>query len=55
MSEYRVMSWVLGGALAVMFIMFLIAAHDRDTARRAVIEADGATITVTCKDSDNDQ
>lgn len=55
MNEYRAMSWVLGGALFVMLLMFLMATHDRDTARRAIIEADGATITVTCKDSDNDQ
>ena len=55
MNEYRAMNWVLGGALFVMFIMFIIATHDRDTAMRAIIEADGATITVTCKEPTHGQ
>ena len=54
MSADRAMNWMLGGAFVVMFIMFNIAIHDRDTARRAIIEADGATITVTCKEPSRD-
>ena len=46
---------VFGGSFVIMFIMLILAIHDRDTTRRAIIEADGATITVTCKEPSHDQ
>ncbi len=49
MSTDRAMCWLLGGAFVVMFIMFNLAIHDRNTSRRATVEMNGAQITVTCK------
>ena len=50
MSQDRVLAWMFGVAFVFMFIMFNFAIHDRDTAMRASIETDGATVTVTCKE-----
>ena len=49
MTTDRAMNWVLGIAFVAMFAMHQLAIYDRDTARRATIEMNGALITVTCK------
>lgn len=54
MSADRALTWMLGGAFVVMFIMLNLAIHDRDTARRASIETNGAIVTVTCKEPSHD-
>jgi len=54
MNAGAAINCVFGAAFVVMFLMLNLAIHDRDTARRAIIEADGATITVTCKEPSHD-
>ena len=49
MSADRAMCWLLGSAFVVMFVMFNLAINDRNTSRRAIVEMNGAQITVTCK------
>ena len=50
MTPDRAMNWLLGVAFVLMFFMNMHTTHQRDTMRRANVEVDGATITVTCQE-----
>ena len=50
MTPERAMNWMLGVAFVLMFVMNMHTTHQRDTMRRAKVEVDGATITVTCQE-----
>ena len=44
MSADRALNWVLGGAFVGMFIMVIIAAHDRDTTQVSMGDDDGSYV-----------
>ena len=50
MTKDRALNWFLGACYVIMFFMYMAASHERDSVRRATIEANDSVITVICKE-----